>query len=152
MQDLTPALRGPSRRGGAAGRPCGRGRYRGRPHLQSGPLLAEGTARRVSAILAPAHPVCRLGPGRGYKCIASEGPHPRVHLFALPEAEVVAHSEEHLVVATPRADAFAVGDCFYGAPWHICPTVALHGHAVVVKGGRAEERWAVAARERVLTV
>ncbi|MCH7918189.1 MAG: D-TA family PLP-dependent enzyme [Planctomycetes bacterium] len=88
----------------------------------------------------------------GHKSIASEGPHPRVHLFALPEAEFVAHSEEHLVVATPRADAFAVGDCFYGAPWHICPTVALHGHAVVVKGGRAEERWAVAARERVLTV
>ncbi len=88
----------------------------------------------------------------GHKSIASEGPHPRLHLFALPEAEFVAHSEEHLVVETPRAGEFSVGDCFYGAPWHICPTVALHGHAVVVKEGRARERWTVAARERMLTV
>ena len=76
----------------------------------------------------------------GHKSIASEGPHPRVHLFAIPKAEFVAHSEEHLVVDTPRAGEFSVGDCLYGAPWHICPTVALHGHAVVVKGGRVQSR------------
>ena len=51
-----------------------------------------------------------------------------------------------------RAGDFAVGDCLYGVPWHICPTVALHAEAVVVKNGRAEARWKVVARERVLTI
>ena len=37
---------------------------------------------------------------------------------------------------------------FYGMPWHICPTVALHQEAVVVRNGRAEERWQVVGRGR----
>jgi hypothetical protein len=40
----------------------------------------------------------------------------------------------------------------YGLPWHICPTVALHGEAVVVREGRAVERWKVSARDRRLTI
>ena len=35
------------------------------------------------------------------------------------------HSEEHLVLETPRAAEFKIGDVLYGVPWHICPTVAL---------------------------
>jgi D-serine deaminase-like pyridoxal phosphate-dependent protein len=37
-------------------------------------------------------------------------------------------------------------------PWHVCPTVALHGQAVIVRDGRAVDRWQVTARERMLTV
>ena len=88
----------------------------------------------------------------GHKAVAAENPHPRVHLLALPEAKFVMHSEEHLVVETERAGEFPVGTALYGVPWHICPTVALHGQVVVVRDGRATERWHVTARERVLTV
>lgn len=52
----------------------------------------------------------------------------------------------------PAAGAFAPGDVLYGIPWHICPTVALHARAVVVRAGRAEGRWSVIARERELTI
>jgi D-serine deaminase-like pyridoxal phosphate-dependent protein len=105
----------------------------------------------------------------GHKAIASEMPHPRVVLFARVaayhleppplelgwprlEATFVGHSEEHLVLETPDADALRVGDVLYGIPWHVCPTVALHGTAVVVRDGRAVDRWRVTARERVLSV
>jgi D-serine deaminase-like pyridoxal phosphate-dependent protein len=88
----------------------------------------------------------------GHKSIASENPHPRVRLLGLEDGQFVTHSEEHLVVETPRAEEFKVGDELYGIPRHICPTVALYSEAVVVRGGRAVERWKVTARERRLTI
>lgn len=105
----------------------------------------------------------------GHKAIASEMPHPRVVLFAPAseyrlepaplemgwprlDATFVGHSEEHLVLETPAAGLLGVGDVLYGIPWHVCPTVALHGAAVVVRDGRAVDRWRVTARERVLTI
>jgi D-serine deaminase-like pyridoxal phosphate-dependent protein len=88
----------------------------------------------------------------GHKAIASENPHPRVQLLNLPDATPVMHSEEHLVVETPHAGRFAVGDACYGVPWHICPTVALYGAATVIDHGRAAGSWRVVARERALTV
>ena len=88
----------------------------------------------------------------GHKAIASEGPHPRVELLELPDARAVGHSEEHLTVETPRATEYPVGSPLYGIPWHICPTVALHQEAVVIREGRAQEKWQVVARARVITV
>ncbi len=110
----------------------------------------------------------------GHKAVASEGPHPRVllidprpgngaaaappgsHAAALGvpilDAHFVGHSEEHLVLETPAADALAVGDVLYGIPWHVCPTVALHSEAFVVRDGRVDERWTIAARARRLTI
>lgn len=88
----------------------------------------------------------------GHKAIASENPHPRVQLFGLTDAAAVGHSEEHLVLETPRAAEFKVGDVLYGIPRHICPTVALHAAVVVVKEGRAIDRWRVIARDRMLTI
>ena len=80
-------------------------------------------------------PTCRSGPRRcvltrvvsrpggerlcldlGHKAIASENPHPRVQLLNLPDATPVMHSEEHLVVETPHADRFAVGDAVLRRP------------------------------------
>ncbi|HXE81064.1 MAG TPA: D-TA family PLP-dependent enzyme [Vicinamibacterales bacterium] len=93
----------------------------------------------------------------GHKAIASETPHPRVVLFA-PEGDApldctfVGHSEEHLVIETTEARALSVGDCLYGIPWHICPTVALHAEANVVEGGRVVERWPIEARARKLSI
>jgi D-serine deaminase-like pyridoxal phosphate-dependent protein len=88
----------------------------------------------------------------GHKAVASEVPHPRVELLGLPKAKAVGHSEEHLSVETDRAREFPVGSCFYAIPWHICPTVALHNEAVVVRNGRAEERWQVVGRARTITI
>ena len=88
----------------------------------------------------------------GHKAVASEMPHPRVVFLNLDDATPAMHSEEHLVLETPRADTFAIGDVLYGLPWHICPTVALHSEVIVVRNQRAEERWKVAARSRALTV
>lgn len=90
----------------------------------------------------------------GHKAVASEMPHPRVVFLDpnLADAQPVMHNEEHLVLETPHADQFAVGDVLYAIPWHICPTVALHSEAVVVRNGRAEEKWTITARSRALTV
>lgn len=87
----------------------------------------------------------------GHKAVASEMPHPRVIFPALPEAKPVVHSEEHLVLETPRAGEFPVGSVIYGLPWHICPTTALHDKVQVVRNGRVTEQWQVAARARQLT-
>jgi D-serine deaminase-like pyridoxal phosphate-dependent protein len=88
----------------------------------------------------------------GHKAIASESPHPRVELMGLADARATGHSEEHLTIQTERADEFPVGTPLYGIPWHICPTVALHQEAVVVRDGRAQEKWQVVARARTITV
>jgi D-serine deaminase-like pyridoxal phosphate-dependent protein len=79
-------------------------------------------------------------------------PHPRVEFLNLNDAEAVKHSEEHLVIESDRADQFAVGDCLYGIPRHVCPTVALYSEATIIRNGRAIESWRVAARERRLTI
>jgi len=88
----------------------------------------------------------------GHKAIASENPPPRVHFLNLPEATAISHSEEHLVIETAQAAQWNVGDCLFGAPLHICPTVALHSEAVVISDGQVSGRWRVTARERRLTV
>lgn len=86
----------------------------------------------------------------GHKAIAAENPHPRVFFLNLPECNAVLHSEEHLVIET--AEDMPVGTVLYGVPRHVCPTVALHGEAVVIRDGRAGERWQVSARARKLGV
>lgn len=88
----------------------------------------------------------------GHKAVAAEMPHPRVVFPRLPEANAVMHSEEHLVLETPRAPEFAVGDALIGIPWHVCPTVALHSEVWVLEKRRATERWPVTARVRRLTI
>lgn len=88
----------------------------------------------------------------GHKAVASEMPQPRVVFPNLPEASAVMHSEEHLVVETPHAARFVVGDVLYALPWHVCPTVALHEEVFVVQAGRVAARWTVSARRRRLTI
>lgn len=88
----------------------------------------------------------------GHKAIASENPPPRVQFLNLPDATAISHSEEHLIVESAEAGQFAVGDCLFGVPRHICPTVALYSEATVITDGRVMERWRIAARERRLTL
>ena len=73
-------------------------------------------------------------------------------LFGLEDATAVGHSEEHLVIETDRAAEYPVGSALYGVPWHVCPTVALHDEAIVVRNGRAEAHWQIVARARRLAI
>lgn len=111
----------------------------------------------LNAAVLLARVVSHPAPGRlcldlGHKAVASEMPHPRVSIFGLEDATFAMHSEEHLVVETPRAAEFPVGTVVYAIPRHVCPTVALHEDVVVVRDGRAAERWHVAARTRRISV
>ena len=87
----------------------------------------------------------------GHKAVASEMLPPRVIFPALPDALMVGHSEEHLVMETGGPEP-AVGTVFYGIPWHVCPTVALHSECHVVRGGEVVDLWPVTARARRLEV
>jgi D-serine deaminase-like pyridoxal phosphate-dependent protein len=86
----------------------------------------------------------------GYKAVASEMPlDRRVMLPAIDDATFIGQSEEHLVVETAQAASIAHGQHFLAFPRHICPTVALHAMATVVRDGRVtEETWRVTARDR----
>ncbi len=88
----------------------------------------------------------------GHKAVAADKPLPRARLLGLEDAAHVVHSEEHLVLETSAAKNWAVGDCAYAIPEHICPTVALHDEVWVVVDGAVGARWEVSARRRRLTI
>ncbi len=86
----------------------------------------------------------------GYKAVASEMPlERRVSLPTLDVTEFDGHSEEHLVVETPRASEISLGQPFLAFPRHVCPTVALHSFATVVRQRHVtDETWPVTVRDR----
>lgn len=88
----------------------------------------------------------------GHKSVAPENPHPRVRFEELPEAVAVMQSEEHLVLETDRAHEFEIGQALHGIPRHVCPTVSMHGEAVIIENGAATQRWPILARNRKITV
>lgn len=88
----------------------------------------------------------------GYKAVASETPQPRVVFPGFPDAAIVAHNEEHLVLQSSRASACKPGDRVFGIPWHVCPTVALHTEVAVVRNGILQGMIPVTARSRRLTI
>ncbi|MBU62783.1 MAG: threonine aldolase [Opitutae bacterium] len=90
----------------------------------------------------------------GHKAVAAERPIDKRAWFPdLPEAKPFLQSEEHFVLDAPNAGDFAVGDALLAVPWHVCPTVALHAHAHLVRDGRVtSESWEVVARKRSITI
>jgi D-serine deaminase-like pyridoxal phosphate-dependent protein len=89
----------------------------------------------------------------GYKAVASDPPAgKRVMLFDVPEWEPVLHNEEHLVIESPAAASFQLGDELFAMPTHICPTCAMHRQAYVVEKGQVVDHWDIIARDRVLSI
>ena len=89
----------------------------------------------------------------GTKSIASDPPMgQRAFLPAIPDGVQVLHNEEHLVVETPNAGQWKVGDWLVGIPRHVCPTSALHRSAIVIENGEQVDEWEVTSRDRRLTV
>jgi D-serine deaminase-like pyridoxal phosphate-dependent protein len=94
----------------------------------------------------------RLTLDLGHKSVAPENPHPRVRFEELPDATPLMQSEEHLVLETERAHEFVVGQTLHGIPRHVCPTVSMHGEAVVIHQHRAVDTWPITARNRKINV
>ncbi len=95
----------------------------------------------------------RLTLDLGYKAVASDPPAgKRCALLNVPDYEPMIQNEEHFVVETPAAGRFTPGDEVYAIPAHVCPTVALHRQAYIVRDGRVTERWDIAARDRLLSI
>ncbi|MCA9189818.1 MAG: D-TA family PLP-dependent enzyme [Pirellulaceae bacterium] len=85
----------------------------------------------------------------GHKACAADPPLERRAIFPqLPDAQIVLHNEEHLVITTKSAAGFSPGDAMLAIPWHVCPTIALHRQVHIVKDGQVTGQWVVAARDR----
>ena len=101
---------------------------------------------RVVSLPAP-H---RLTLDVGHKAIAADPPaSSRMTFTDLPDAVLIKHNEEHLVIETSSAARFQPGDILFAWPTHICPTCALHKEAYVVEGENVVATWQVASRNRV---
>lgn len=87
----------------------------------------------------------------GYKALASEMSGSPVYFPQIPDAEIVVHSEEHLVIESGKSQRWKIGDVVYGFPWHICPTVALHAQAGIIKNHNLTGLWNIDARNRIYT-
>ena len=101
--------------------------------------------------------VSRPRPGRlcldlGHKAVAADPVGLRAFLPDIPDARVVGHSEEHLVIETDHADRFPLGTALVAVPAHVCPTVALHRRMLVIAGGSVVDEWDVTARDRTIGV
>ncbi|WP_031425749.1 D-TA family PLP-dependent enzyme [Flavimarina sp. Hel_I_48] len=85
----------------------------------------------------------------GHKAVASEMKKDSVFFPQLPDAKILVHSEEHMVIKTNQAKNRHIGDILYGIPWHICPTVALHYQAAIVENQDLTGFWEIGARDRI---
>jgi D-serine deaminase-like pyridoxal phosphate-dependent protein len=95
----------------------------------------------------------RLTLDMGHKSVAGDPPMgKRARIMEIDDAEQVLHNEEHLVIETPQAASFRLGDVLYAMPTHICPTCALHQEAIVIENGAVVDVWPIAARDRRLTI
>jgi D-serine deaminase-like pyridoxal phosphate-dependent protein len=89
----------------------------------------------------------------GYKSISGDPLLSQRAIFPeIADAKIVAQNEEHLVVETGYAKDLPPGTPVWLIPWHVCPTVALHRQAVVLREGKIVEEWSVSARDRVLSI
>lgn len=101
--------------------------------------------------------VSRPGPNRlcldlGHKAVAADPSGPRAEFPDIPDATIIGHSEEHLVIETSAADRFPIGAPILAIPAHVCPTSALHLRATVVSKGQVIDEWEVSARDRVIGI
>lgn len=85
----------------------------------------------------------------GHKSVGAENPlDRRIRFLNQPLAVVISQNEEHLVVRVPAGSDQAIGDAWYGIPYHVCPTVALYEEAQTIVGHRRTGSWPVTARNR----
>lgn len=106
---------------------------------------------KIAALLAT-RVISKPGPNLlcldiGHKAIACEMKLPRMVLLGLKNSEQISQSEEHLVVESIDSEKYEVGDVIYGAPFHICPTVAKYNYAQIVKNQRLVDYWKIEGKD-----
>ncbi|MEM9368597.1 MAG: alanine racemase [Planctomycetota bacterium] len=78
----------------------------------------------------------------GTKAIAAEmSLEDRVRIHGLPEARLIAQSEEHLVISVSKDRELPIGTPLWALPKHICPTVARYDRALVCGGTGGDFDW-----------
>ena len=89
----------------------------------------------------------------GHKSVASENVlEKRIYFLNAPDLKMISQSEEHLVVEAGEGHYYKVGDVLYGAPYHICPTVALYERAITIENFEVTGEWKNIARDRKINV
>ena len=90
----------------------------------------------------------------GHKAVAAENPLDRRVAFpAIPDVKYLSQSEEHLVLEVNGLSFWPVGTELVGIPYHVCPTVALHQEAHLIRDGAITgEAWKIDARDRRITI
>jgi D-serine deaminase-like pyridoxal phosphate-dependent protein len=78
----------------------------------------------------------RLTVDAGHKAVAADSGVPTGVVLGHPEMRLQTPSEEHGPVAIEGSSAVGYGDLLVIVPSHVCPTVNLHDHAVIVNDRR----------------
>jgi len=85
----------------------------------------------------------------GHKSIASENELlKRAYFLNTPDLKPIGQNEEHMIIEVGKDHNYKIGDAFFALPIHICPTVALYDHAIVIENGKASGSWKIIARDR----
>lgn len=87
----------------------------------------------------------------GHKAISAEHQKPPL-IMGLEDFKLVGHSEEHMVLEVPDNELFRVGQILYAIPHHICPTVALHDAAQIVRDHTVVDEWKIIGRTRKISI
>lgn len=89
----------------------------------------------------------------GHKAMAAENEmQKRLFFLNNEKLEPTGQSEEHLVLQQEDEKQYAVGDCLYALPWHVCPTVNLYERVYAVEDGIITSEWKNSARDRKIHV
>jgi D-threonine aldolase len=89
----------------------------------------------------------------GHKAIAAENPLlKRVRFLNAEDLKPTGQSEEHMTLHVTGDKVYAIGDVLYGVPYHVCPTVALHDHPVIIEDHHVTGYWTTLSRNRKITV
>ena len=110
---------------------------------------AVGILTRV--VSKPGHSSLTLDVGHK-ACAADQPAGNRLRFPAIPDAQEIMHTEEHLVIETEHADQWKLGDAMVVIPRHACPTCAVHSYGYVIEQGKSVGEWRVASRNRRLTL
>lgn len=51
-----------------------------------------------------------------------------------------------------QRERFLIGQALHGIPRHVCPTVSMHGEALVIENMKVADSWPITARNRRITI
>lgn len=89
----------------------------------------------------------------GHKAVAAENLiDKRIKFLNLDNYVLLSQSEEHGVLSVENWNKIAIGDVFYGVPYHVCPSVNLYEEMGIVENEEVNAYWQIVARKRKITI